>query len=235
MRYCVFSGGKRYRPLLTLGACEAVGGDISRTMPVACAIEMIHTYSLVHDDLPAMDDADERRGKPSCHKKFGEGNAILIGDALLTLAFHLVGQNGTPSAIKILRVIGEAAGTQGLIGGQALDLEAMKADRISAEGLIAIAQRKTAALIRAAVLTGGLAGGASAAAQRRLRSYGEDLGLAFQLVDDLHDGEGLAQAIGTEAARAKANALIQRAVNSLKPFGKRADILRQMADWLVKS
>lgn len=235
MRYCVFSGGKRYRPLLTLGACEAVGGAISKAMPAACAIELIHTYSLVHDDLPAMDDADERRGKPSCHRKFGEGNAILVGDALLTLAFHWVGQNGNANALKILRVIGEASGTQGLIGGQVLDLEAMKNDRISAESLIAIAQRKTAALIRAAVLAGGLAGGASAADQKRLRAYGEDVGLAFQLVDDVHDNEGLARAMGTEGARAKADALIQRAVKSLKPFGKRADILRQMVDWLARS
>src|SRR3989338_7693495 len=118
MRYCVFSGGKRFRPLLSLGACEAVGAPARRALPVACAVELIHSYSLVHDDLPAMDNADERRGQASCHRKYGEGNAILVGDALLTLAFECLSRNGMPNALAIIRTIGLASGTTGLIGGQ---------------------------------------------------------------------------------------------------------------------
>jgi geranylgeranyl pyrophosphate synthase len=126
MRYCVLSGGKRFRPLLCLGGAEAVGGQARRALKAACAIELIHTYSLVHDDLPAMDDAAMRRGRPSCHRKFGEGNAILAGDALLTLAFELLGRNGTPNALGIVQTLGRGCGTTGLIGGQALDLRAAK-------------------------------------------------------------------------------------------------------------
>ena len=125
MLYCVFPGGKRFRPLLCLGAAEAVGATARQALPVATAMELIHTYSLVHDDLPAMDNADERRGRPACHRKFGEGNAILIGDALLTLAFELLGRNGTRNGLEIVRVIGQASGTTGLIGGQVMDLQAI--------------------------------------------------------------------------------------------------------------
>jgi len=122
MRYCVLAGGKRFRPLLCLGAHEAAGGRGLAVLNVACAIELIHAYSLVHDDLPAMDNADERRGRPSCHRRFGEATAILVGDALLTRAFEVLGSNGVPNTLKILREIAEASGTSGLIGGQALDL-----------------------------------------------------------------------------------------------------------------
>ena len=234
MRYCVFTGGKRFRPLLSLGACEAVGAPLRQALPVACALELIHTYSLVHDDLPAMDNADERRGQPACHRKFGEGNAILAGDAMLTLAFELLGRNGTTNALSIIRTIAQASGTIGLIGGQVLDLQAISQPRTSTERTLTnIAERKTAALITASVVAGALAGGASAQAVKRLQHYGQDVGLAFQLIDDLHDHEGLAQALGPDAARAQADRLIAHAVKALEPFGKRAELLRQLAQWLA--
>ena len=233
MRYCVFSGGKRFRPLLCLGACEAVGAAPRQALPVACAIELIHTYSLVHDDLPAMDNADERRGQPTCHRKFGEGNAILVGDALLTLAFELLGRNGTSHSLAIVRMIGRSCGTVGLIGGQILDLQAISQPRGSTERTLRdIAQRKTAALITSSVVAGGLAGGAGQSALKRLQRYGQGIGLAFQLIDDVHDHEGLAQAMGADEARAEAHRLIARAVSALEPFGKRAGTLRELAAWL---
>jgi geranylgeranyl diphosphate synthase type II len=234
MRYCVFSGGKRFRPLLALGACEASGAPARQALPVACAVELIHTYSLVHDDLPAMDNADERRGQPSCHRKFGEGNAILVGDALLTLAFDLLGRNGTPHSLEVIRTLGQACGTRGLIGGQVLDLQVIsRPHSSSAVALREVAEQKTAALITASVVAGGLAGNAKLAQLKSLRRYGQGVGLAFQLLDDVHDGEGLAQALGTESARAEANRLIARAVKALEPLGARAATLRALADWLA--
>lgn len=233
MRYCVFSGGKRFRPLLCLGACEAVGAPAQRALDVACAIELIHTYSLVHDDLPAMDNADERRGQPTCHRKFGEGNAILVGDALLTLAFERLGRNGTSNALSIIRTVGQACGTTGLIGGQVLDLQAISRPRATTQdALREVARRKTGALITASVLAGGLAGGATSAQANSLQRYGQAVGLAFQLIDDLHDHEGLAQVMGSEEAKREAEQLINHAIAALKPFGTRAGLLRQLAEWL---
>ncbi len=234
MRYCVLSGGKRFRPLLCLAACEAVGSPMRRALAAACALECIHTYSLVHDDLPAMDNADQRRGQPTCHRKFGEGNAILVGDALLTLAFDLLGRDGTPHSLAIIRLLGRSCGTIGLIGGQVLDLQAISQPRLATErALRDIAQRKTAALITASVVAGALVGGAEAVQLSRLSRYGSDVGLAFQLLDDVHDGEGLAQAMGADQARTEAQRLIARAMNGLEPLGKRADLLRQLAAWLA--
>jgi len=236
MRYCVLSGGKRFRPLLCLGACEAVGGVARQAMSVACALELIHAYSLVHDDLPAMDNADERRGQPSCHRKFGEGNAILVGDALLTFAFELLSRNGTANALEIIRTVGAACGTTGLIGGQVLDLQAISQPRTAGERTLReIAERKTAALINASVLAGGLAAKASAVALKKLQPYGQSIGLAFQLIDDVHDRDGLAQVMGTELARAEARRLIDESVDALKPFGKRAEVLRQLSAWLAST
>ena len=236
MRYCVLSGGKRFRPLLALGGCEAVGAPVRHALPVACALELVHTYSLVHDDLPAMDNADERRGQPTCHRKFGEGNAILVGDALLTLAFELLGRNGTPNSLPMVRLIGQACGTGGLIGGQVLDLQTFSRTWAGTErALREIAQRKTAALITASVVTGALAGKANRAAITKLERYGQRVGLAFQLIDDLHDHEGLAQELGADEARAEANRLLVQATKVLEPFGKRAALLRSLAAWLVST
>jgi len=234
MRYCVFSGGKRFRPALCLGATEAVGGSPRQALHVACALELIHTYSLVHDDLPAMDNADERRGQPTCHRKFGEGNAILIGDALLTLAFETLSGNGASQPAAILRTIGRACGTSGLIGGQVLDLQAISQPRGSTEQTLTdIARRKTGALITASVVAGGLAGGANAEPLKRLTKYGQDIGLAFQLIDDIHDRDGLAQMIGLDEARRQAHHLAARATQALEPLGKRAAGLRDVAAWLA--
>ena len=233
IRYCVWSGGKRFRPLLCLGGCEAVGASPRQALSVACALELLHTYSLVHDDLPAMDNADQRRGQPTCHRKFGEGNAILVGDALLTLAFEWLSRNGTPNSLAIIQTIGRACGTVGLIGGQVLDLQAISQPRTTTEQTLReIAKRKTATLIAASVVAGGLAGGGNVKQLKSLQRYGEHVGLAFQLIDDVHDRDGLAQTIGPEAASAEAQRLLHRAAEALDPFGKRAETLRQLAVWL---
>ena len=234
MRYCVLSGGKRFRPLLCLGACEAVGTPARQALSVACAVEFAHTYSLVHDDLPAMDNADQRRGQPTCHRKFGEGNAILVGDALLTLAFELLSRNGMPNSLAMIRTLGQACGTVGLIGGQVLDLQAISQPRLATERILReIAHRKTAALITASVIVGALAGRATTMQLQGLQRYGQRIGLAFQLIDDVHDREGLAIVMGPEAALAEAHRLITHGLDALKPFGKRAEILRQLAHVLA--
>ena len=236
MRYCVFSGGKRFRPLLCLGACDAIGARVRKALPVACAIELIHTYSLVHDDLPAMDNAKERRGKPTCHRKFGEGNAILVGDALLTMAFDCLSRDGTPNVLAIMRTIGQACGTSGLIGGQVLDLQVLKGVLDSkAKALEDIARRKTAALITASVVAGGLAGCGSRVQLDRLAHYGRRIGLAFQLIDDVHDQDGLSRACGVELTRSKAKRLIADADNAIELFGSRAGLLHELASWLSKT
>jgi len=236
MRYCVASGGKRFRPLLCLGGCEAAGGDVRQALPACCAIELIHTYSLVHDDLPAMDNADERRGQPACHRRFGEATAILVGDALLTRAFEVLSADGTPNTLAILRTLGGASGTAGLIGGQMLDL-ALQApsSKLHARQLEEIARRKTAALITASAVSGGLAAGGSAEALRRLTRYGRHLGLAFQLIDDLHDRDGVAQVVPIGRVRRRAMQLIAQAKHALKPFGPRASVLEELAEWLARS
>jgi len=246
MRYCLFPGGKRFRPLLCLGGCEAVGGQASHAVTVACALELIHTYSLVHDDLPAMDNADERRGRPSCHRRFGEATAILVGDALLTRAFELLSTNGRGHVVDVIRTIGHASGTSGLIGGQLLDLSVRELrgrqqhpptrqpvnPSTNVSRFEDIAKRKTAALIAASVVAGGVVGGGAPSAIARLRRYGQRLGLAFQLVDDLHDGEDLASALGPRAAQRRARVLIQEAREALQPFGARAATLRELTEWL---
>lgn len=236
MRYCVLSGGKRFRPLLVLGACEAVGASLRQALPVACAVELIHTYSIVHDDLPAMDNADQRRGQPSCHRKFGEGNAILVGDALLTLAFETLSRNGTPNALAIIRTLGEASGTNGLIGGQVMDLQAISQPRMATERVLEdIARLKTASLIAAGVVAGALAGGGSSEQVKRLQRYGQTVGLAFQLIDDMHDRDGLAQVIGMETAKTASTKMIARATDALEPFKARAGVLRQLTEWLAST
>jgi geranylgeranyl diphosphate synthase type II len=233
MRYCVFSGGKRFRPLLCLGGAEAVGANVRQALPAACAVELIHTYSLVHDDLPSMDNADQRRGQPTCHRKFGEGNAVLVGDALLTLAFDLLSRNGTQNALAVIQTISRACGTVGLIGGQVLDLQVLSQSFATApQAMREIAKRKTAALMIASVVAGGLSGGGSAEQLRRLQRYGERVGLAFQLIDDVHDGDGLAQTMGRDAASAEAQRLLRQALGALEPFGARTAVLRQLAAWL---
>ncbi len=236
MHYCLFTGGKRFRPLLVLMAAEAVGSRAASAMPVACAVEMIHTYSLAHDDLPAMDNADERRGHPSCHRKFDEATAILVGDALLTLAFELLGRAKTDNVLGILRTLGEASGTIGLIGGQVMDLAAIRhPETVKVQTLIAVAERKTGALITASVVCGALAGGAKQDQARRLRRYGQHVGLAFQLIDDAHDHDGIAAVLGFEAAAREAERHLDEALRAIASFGPQAQGLRGMARWLQET
>ena len=254
MRYSVFAGGKRIRPILCLETARIFAPDAAAALHPACAIEMIHTYSLIHDDLPALDNDNLRRGKPTCHKKFGEASAILAGDALLTLAFETIGQTPVEPAhcVAILKEVAGAAGTvNGMVGGQVADLEA-EGHRIAPEMLEYIHKSKTAALIRASVTAGALCAGAGAQDVARLRRFGESIGWAFQVTDDILDVEESSAALGKTAgkdiAQQKAtypaihglqrsheiaHQLANNAIAELAPYGERAGRLRQVAEFLV--
>ena len=232
MQYAAFTGGKRFRPVLVLSACEACGGKSQDALLAALAIELIHTYSLVHDDLPALDDDDMRRGKPTCHKKFGEANAILAGDALLTLAFEWVaGIKPADRAVRILREISTAAGTRGMIGGQVADLESPARKKTLAQHDF-ISRHKTGALIRVSAVAGALAAGATARQLKAMTHYGESLGLAFQVVDDILDKDGYSKVMSVEAVTAKALRLIEQAKKEARTFGRKALSLVFLADFL---
>lgn len=258
MHYSLMAGGKRVRPILMLAGVEAVGGDPSDFMPFACAIECIHTYSLIHDDLPAMDDDDLRRGRPTCHKVFGEALAILAGDGLLTRAFELmtdhtlIGNIPPKSVIKAISIISKAAGASGMVGGQTADI-LLEGKDIDPDTLFFIHSHKTGALIQASVEAGGLLGGGTETEVRRLREYGAALGLAFQIIDDILDVEGdraimgkpagsdakkkkatYPAVIGIEEAKKKASILIDDAISSLLGFDERADPLRAIASYVVE-
>ncbi len=252
MRYSVLGGGKRIRPILCLEAAAAVGPAKRGVEDLACALELIHTYSLIHDDLPALDNDDLRRGRPTCHKKFGEATAILAGDALLTLAFEVLGRLEAPRGARIIAELARALGTRsGMISGQVADLEAER-KRISARELAYIHRSKTGALIRASVRSGALAAGASAVELERLTRYGEKVGLAFQIVDDILDVRSSTARLGKpahhDAARHKATypalhglkrseqlaaELIDDACAALRPFGRRAAVLEGIARYLL--
>ena len=212
MRYSVFAGGKRVRPVLLLAACEAVGGEVEPALPAACAMEMIHTYSLIHDDLPAMDDDDFRRGNPTNHKVYGEATAILAGDALLTEAFILLSRSedaGDASArLRVIHEIARAAGSRGMVGGQVVDMESEGKGAIDLAILSYIHTHKTGALIRASVRAGAILGGAKEQGLEALTRYGDAIGLAFQIADDILDVEGTTEQLGKDAgsdqARGKA-------------------------------
>jgi geranylgeranyl diphosphate synthase type II len=212
IRYSVFAGGKRLRPALCLLACESAGGKGSPAMPAAVALEMIHTFSLIHDDLPGMDDDDLRRGRPSNHIVFGEGMAILAGDALLAIAFQTLaasplGEARDPRAL--IRIVTEATGPQGMIGGQAMDLLS-EGKRVPLRRVLAMHSRKTGMLIRGSLLLGAEIGGASPALKRRFSEYGARVGLAFQIGDDLlnvrSSRKKIGKAVGSDRARGKATA-----------------------------
>ncbi|TFH66083.1 MAG: polyprenyl synthetase family protein [Candidatus Zixiibacteriota bacterium] len=257
MRYSVFAGGKRIRPILMIAACEAVGGDISRVIPAACALEMIHTYSLVHDDLPAMDDDDYRRGRLTNHKVYGEATAILAGDALLTQAFTLLSADaaleGVSSDIrlKVIHTIASAAGSFGMVGGQVVDMES-EGTTFDLPTLEYIHTHKTGALILASITVGALVGGADPTASRALERYGATVGLAFQIADDILDIVGDLETIGKDVgsdeargkatypallglgeARSRARELRDIAVSALDPLGEKADRLRQIAHFVI--
>lgn len=220
MRYCVFAGGKRLRPILVLAALEACGGDPHPALPIACAVEVIHTYSLIHDDLPAMDNSDTRRGRPTCHVVFGEAIAVLTGDALHALAFALIAQAapsvGIDRALGVLHEIASAIGTAGMVGGQVLDLLGEGRSfggvppapaRPVTDAVMEIHLRKTAALIRASVRSGAILACAEMSTLAALTEYGGRVGLAFQVVDDLLDVTGedlkLGKRAGSDVAHAK--------------------------------
>jgi len=254
MRYSVFAGGKRLRPILCLAAAECCGGEVSAALPLACAIECIHTYSLIHDDLPCMDNDDLRRGMPTSHKVFGEAIAVLAGDALLTFAFELAAQvPGWPrySLRDVIRELAIASGSRSLIAGQVLDLES-EGKSVSLPMLRFIHESKTAALLRATIRLGAMSANATPVRLHSLSDFGTALGLAFQVIDDILDvtqssetlgksaGKDLASekatypsVIGLEASRKVARKLTEEAHRSLKPFGQKAEILHSLADYLL--
>ena len=209
MRYSLLAGGKRLRPILVMASAEACGARASQVLPMACAFEALHTYSLIHDDLPAMDDDDLRRGRPTCHKAFDEATAILAGDALLTLAFELASKNagvagvGPARAIAALRHFASAAGAAGMVGGQMADLEG-ESRAVGRAGLRFIHQRKTGALIQAAVVCGAVLAGAKEPQRRALAAYGQSIGLAFQVADDILNVTGVAAKMGKKTGTDKA-------------------------------
>src|SRR6201988_3748669 len=254
MRYCVFAGGKRIRPILCLETARIFAPDVTAALHPACAIEMIHTYSLIHDDLPALDNDDLRRGKPTCHKVFGEAIAILAGDALLTLAFQTLAfvPVEPQRRLNILATIAQAAGTdRGMIGGLVADLEAEK--KTPDVGTLEYIHRsKTAALIRASIVAGGMAGGATNEDIERLKCFGENIGWAFQVVDDILDVEESSAVLGKTAGKDQAQQkatypalygilqsrdiaadLAAKALSELDFYGERASRLRELAQFLV--
>ncbi len=257
MRYSVFAGGKRIRPVLMMAACEAVGGEAVTALPAACAMEMIHTYSLIHDDLPAMDDDDFRRGRPTNHKVFGEATAILAGDGLLTEAFVLLShpdrQGAIPPAVQlqVMHTLARCAGSMGMVGGQVVDMES-EGKEIDLPTLEYIHTHKTGALILASIQCGALLGGADEAAFAALSRYGEATGLAFQVADDILDVVGdqavigkdvgsdqargkatYVALLGLEESRGRARELRDLAVGALKPLGAAAEPLRQIAHFII--
>jgi len=258
VRYSVFAGGKRIRPILCLASADTVGGNCELVLPVACALELIHTYSLIHDDLPAIDDDDYRRGRLTSHKVFGEDIAILAGDALLTEAFHLMSDTSLTEKISpekllfVIRDIAESAGYLGMVGGQVVDVQSEGRD-VDSEVLNYIHTRKTGAMITAAVKAGAILSNAGEVELNALISYGHHIGLAFQIADDILNVEGdqvllgkgtgsdakrgkitYPSLMGLEASRKKAVELVERAMLALKNFDQRAEALRMIAGYIVE-
>jgi len=258
VRYSLLAGGKRIRPILCMAAAEAIGGEAEAVLPAACALEMIHTYSLIHDDLPAMDNDNYRRGRLTSHKVFGEDIAILAGDALLTEAFRLLtnreGMPGMPPdrLLDVAREIAEAAGYRGMVGGQVLDIRA-EGEEVGLETLYAIHRRKTGALLRVSTRVGAILAGAGKEALAGLSDYGGKIGLAFQIADDILNVEGdpllLGKGTGSDAARgkvtfpalmgidasrARAADIVMDAISSLASFDDRATPLRAIAHYILE-
>jgi geranylgeranyl diphosphate synthase, type II len=256
MRYSLFAGGKRLRPILCLAATEACRGNIDDALPLACALECIHTYSLVHDDLPSMDNDDLRRGRPTCHKVFGDGIAILAGDALLTIAFEIVSRTKPArryNTSALLREISVAAGSQKLIAGQVADLEAEGKD-VKRDQLKFIHENKTGAILKSSVRLGAMSGNADARKLSAITRFGQRLGLAFQIIDDILDvtqtseilgksaGKDVAAkkatypgVIGLEKSRAEARRLTRQAHSALSVFSSSdAEPLHVLANYLLE-
>lgn len=254
MRYTIFAGGKRLRPVLCIAAAEACGGKRKRSLAAACAVELMHTYSLVHDDLPCMDDDDLRRGRPTCHKVYGEGMAVLCGDALLTEAFVVLAKSKASELYSVGDMVSELASTGGsrkLIGGQVLDLEG-EGKSLSIEELVKIHEAKTAALLVSSLRLGGMTANAKPKQLAALTAYGYSLGLAFQVIDDILDVTQTTKALGKtagkdeavnkatypsvrglEESRKEAGRLTEAALAALGPLGKKGRRLREIAEWML--
>ncbi len=257
MRYSLLAGGKRLRPILCLATCELISGDKTIAIPTACALEMIHTMSLIHDDLPAMDNDDYRRGKLTNHKVYGEDVAILAGDGLLAYAFEYVANHtkNVPAdrVVKVLGIMGKAVGAQGLVGGQVMDLDSEAKPDITAETLTFIHRRKTGALLETCVSSGAILAGAEEADLNRLSIYAQNIGLAFQIIDDILDVTATTEELGKtagkditaekatypklwgiETSQAKAEELVNQAINELAIYGEKAQPLQGIAEFIVK-
>lgn len=255
MRYATLVGGKRLRPFLVLTSADLFGVARASSLRVAAAVELIHTYSLIHDDLPCMDDDDLRRGQPTVHIKFDEATAVLAGDALLTLAFEVLGDAGCHPdpvvRVKLVVALAEAAGAHGMVAGQMIDLIAENSD-LDVNTITRLQQLKTGALIAFSCEAGAILGRASDPLRHALHAYAHDLGLAFQIADDLLDAEGDAEAIGKavgkddargkatfvsvlgiERAKTQARMLAEQAASHLEPFAEKADLLREVAAFVV--
>jgi geranylgeranyl diphosphate synthase type II len=259
MQHSLFAGGKRIRPILSIASFEAAGGKGERILPFACALEMIHTYSLIHDDLPAIDNDDYRRGKPTCHKVFGEAIAILAGDGLLTEAFRLMTNQALKEhsssdealVLDLISEVAQAAGVLGMVGGQVVDIES-EGKTVDLPTVQYIHTHKTGAMILASVRVGAKLGGARETLLKALTSYGESLGLAFQVADDILNVEGKAalmgkktgsdlskgkatypSVLGVEESKKRARELVHLAVDALKPLGPEADPLREIARFII--
>lgn len=256
MSYSLEAGGKRLRPILVIAGAEAVGGTAKSVLPTACALEMIHTFSLVHDDLPAMDNDDLRRGKPTNHKVFGEAMAILAGDGLATEAFRVMARYSTDvepaRLVKVIDAVATATGYTGMIGGQVLDMEGEK-QKLSQSELERIHRFKTGRLITVSVVAGAMLANATTAQIESLTKYGDAIGLAFQIADDILDIEGTTEELGkpqgSDVAREKStfpallgldqskrymHEVVEKAKEALAGFDSKADALRAMADYIVK-
>ncbi len=255
MRYSLFAGGKRLRPILTLAAAEACGAAPEAALPMACAVECVHTYSLIHDDLPSMDNDDFRRGRPTSHKVFGEGIAILAGDALLTQAFEILTAAPATSRYSVgdlVRELAHASGSRWLIAGQVVDLES-EGKKVSLRDLKFIHSAKTAALLSASLRLGGMAANVTPAKLEALTTFGQNLGLAFQVIDDILDvtqtseklgksaGKDLAaqkatypSLLGLEKSRKEADRLTRAALDALAPFRKKGERLREIGAYLLR-
>jgi len=258
MNYSLFAGGKRIRPILCIAGAEAVGGSADNVVPVACAIELIHTYSLIHDDLPVMDNDDFRRGKPTNHKVFGEAVALLAGDGLLTLAFNLMAGYGAEKEVdkkallRVIDLIASAAGYKGMVGGQVVDIT-YEGKAPDANVVEYIHRHKTAALIAASVTAGTILAGGNKDEEKSINRYGQQIGLAFQIADDILNIEGdktvMGKGIGSDKERGKITypsvfgtaesktvqkELIKNAIDSLKRFDTRAEPLRDLARYIIK-
>lgn len=233
MRYSVFSGGKRIRPIIAIESCKVCKGALEDILPVAAAIELVHTYSLIHDDLPAMDDDDYRRGKPTSHKVFGEANAILAGDALLALAFNIISKEADSRiGLEVIRELSESIGTKGMIGGQVVDLE-FKNKRLDKKTLNYINRFKTSRLFEASASSGAIVAKSSRKEVSAMAEFGTCLGIAFQIVDDIIDKEGYVKIFGLRRSRLESRRLVKKAKASLDIFGRRSNLLKEIAEYVL--